>query len=239
MKNVFALFFLLPLYCLSQNPSVISYSRFFAKNDKQAELRKSLINHSTKFHTGTWKWRIYSLDSGPDAGGYLAIEGPTTWDQIDNRKDISADHVGDLAKNVLPLTIDKNEQGYMVFREDLSSVKITDYSDKVSIMHVFPKPGKMPGVEEQLKLLKKVWEDGNESVAVYQASSSGPNQFIIVTRYKQGLKEKELGFRKPMKERYNTSNGEGSFDKYVAATSDLLDHQWAEMASFESDMSSK
>jgi hypothetical protein len=239
MKKVFALLFLLPLFAVCQNPTVVSYSRFFPKNDKIIEFQKALKNHAAKYHTGPWKWRVYDIESGPDAGGVLTIEGPATWDQMDKRANISEEHTNDLYKNLLPLTTEKNMQGFMVFREDLSSVKLTDYSDKISISHVFPKPGKMSVIEDNIKLLKKVWEAGQQSIAVYETNSSGPVQFMIVTRYKQGLKEKEIDFRKPLKERYNAINGEGSFDKYVSAVSETLEHQWAELAVYNPDLSSK
>jgi hypothetical protein len=41
-----------------------------------------------------------------------------------------------------------------------------------------------------------VWQAGEEAIAVYASNSSGPQQFTLVTRYKQGLKEKAMNFRK-------------------------------------------
>ena len=69
-------------------------------------------------------------------------------------------------------------------------------------------------LEKVLKNLRRFGKHAGESVAVYQSSSSGPNQYALVTRYKQGLKERATGFRKPMKERYEATNGEDSWDDY-------------------------
>lgn len=230
---------LIPLFSVCQKPTVISYNRYMPKNDKVLEFQKALKMHAAKFHTGDFKWRVYTIESGPDAGGYMVIEGPSTWDQYDKRGTLGNDHMEDFFKNVLPLTTEKNSMGFLMFREELSSVQLSDYADKVQVSHIFPKPGRSFAIEETIKLWKKVWEAGNQSVAVYEASSSGPVQFALVTRYKQGLKEKEPDFRKPVKERYNAINGEGSFDKYVASVEKDLEHQWSEMLFFNADLSSK
>lgn len=239
MKKLLLLLLFIPLYSISQKPTVISYSRFFPKNDKLAEFEKALKNHATKFHTGDWKWRVYTIESGPDAGGYLTIEGPSTWDQVDKRGDLGADHMNDLFKNLLPLTTERNSLGYLSFREDLSTVKLTDYSDKIAINHIFPKPGKSMAAEEIAKMYKKVWEEAKQSIAVYEASSSGPLQLAIVTRYKEGLKERDPDFRKPLKERYNAIYGEGAFDKYLSAVAESVDQQWSELLFLNADLSSK
>ena len=239
MKKLLLLGLFMPFLALCQKPTVVSYSRFFPKNDKVLEFEKALKSHAAKFHTGDWKWRVYTIESGPDAGGYMVVEGPATWGQLDKRGNLGADHMNDLYKNLLGLTTDKNSAGYLMFREELSSVQLTDYSDKIAISHVFPKPGKGPAIEETLKLLKKVWEAGNQNVAVYESSSSGPYQLSIVTSYKQGLKERDPDFRKPMKERYEAIHGEGSFDKYLSSVSDNLEHQWSELLFLDADLSSK
>jgi hypothetical protein len=239
MKKLFFLVLLMPLFAISQKPNVISYNRYFPKNDKVIEFEKALKAHATKYHAANFKWRVYNIESGPDAGGYMVIEGPATWDQYDKRGTLGKEHMDDFYKNVLPLTTEKNSMGYLSFREELSSVELTDYAEKINVSHIFPKPGRSFAMEDVIKTFKKVWQDGNQSVAVYEATSSGPVQYAIVTRYKQGLKEKEPDFRKPMKERYNAANGEGGFDKYIASMSTDLDHQWAELLFYSAELSSK
>lgn len=234
---LFALF--LPLFAICQKPTVISYNRYFPKNDKVLEFEKGLQAHAEKYHTGEWKWRVYNIESGLDAGGYMIIEGPSTWDGLDKRGTLGKAHMDDFYKNVLPFTTDKNSTGYLVFREELSTVQLTDYSDKIAITHVFPNAGKSAAIETAIQLFKKVWEEGQQTVAVYEASASGAPQYAIVTRYKQGLKERERDFRKPMKERYDKANGEGSFDKFNASASTDLDHQWSELMYYSKELSSK
>ncbi|MEO6220817.1 MAG: hypothetical protein ABIO81_10345, partial [Ginsengibacter sp.] len=111
--------------------------------------------------------------------------------------------------------------------------------DKIAINHVYYKPGYFEEVEGIIKNLKKVWDTSDQAVAVYEASSSGEPQFSIVTRYKQGLKERTLGFRKPMKERYTTVNGEDSWEAYTKGVKNTIDHSWSELLFYHAELSSK
>ena len=89
-----------------------------------------------------------------------------------------------------------------------------------------------------LKNFKKAWEASGQAVAVYEASASGAPQFIITTRYKEGLKERTTGFRKPMKERYEAVNGKGSWSDYQAFLRTAIDHSWSEMIFYKKELSS-
>ena len=64
------------------------------------EFEKALTAHAQKYHTGDWKWRVYEIQSGPDAGGYHIVEGPNSWDEIDKRGNLGSDHNNDWNKNV-------------------------------------------------------------------------------------------------------------------------------------------
>ncbi len=114
-----------------------------------------------------------------------------------------------------------------------------DFSDKINISHVYPKVGKGDNVVNLIRKLKKTWVAGGQSVAVYTASSSGKNQYTIVTRYKQGLKERADGFRKPFKTRYEGVNGEGSYEQYLKDASEYVDENWSELLFLRKDLSSK
>ena len=118
MKKFFFLLLLLPLIGIAQTKTVISSNRLFAKNDKAVEFEKALVNHAQKYHTGDVAWRVWSIQSGPDAGGYMVTEGPTTWATLDSRADISAEHTADWEKNVLPLTEGRGQRGYYDFQAD-------------------------------------------------------------------------------------------------------------------------
>ncbi|MBN9382396.1 MAG: hypothetical protein J0H74_16625 [Chitinophagaceae bacterium] len=240
MRKLLIAWLLLPLMGVGQTKNVLTVERYFPKIDKIAEFEKALMNHAQKYHTGDWKWRVLEIQSGPDAGGYQINEGPNSWDQIDKRGNLGAEHMNDWNRNVAPLLTDRYSSLFAEFQEELSTVQLTDYSDKVAVTHVFPKPGWGDKVEDQIKMIKKAWTAGNQSVAVYLAASSGPMQYMIATRYKQGLKEREKGFRKPFKERYEAENGAGSYESsYLSAIKEEIDHVWSEMLFIRADLGSQ
>lgn len=87
--------------------------------------------------------------------------------------------------------------------------------------------------------MKKVWEAGKESVAIYTAINSGEPQTTIVTRLKAGLKELDPSFRKAFAERYNEVYGEGTWDYWLADYANCVEKRWNEMLFLRADLSSK
>lgn len=239
MRKLLLVLIALPFFSFAQEKNVVHSDRVFPKQDKVQAFEKALTAHAQKYHTGNWKWRVFTVESGPDAGAYHIVEGPNSWDDIDTRGDLGKAHSADYAMNIAPLLSDRGSTMYALYRADLSTVALTDYSNRIAINHVFPKPGYTDDVEDAIKKLKKAWEAGGQSVAVYEASSSGPQQFTLVTRYKQGLKERNMGFRKPMKERYIQANGDGSWDSFMKGLRTWEDHAWTELLFYHPELSSK
>ncbi|HTH32216.1 MAG TPA: hypothetical protein VL946_12785 [Lacibacter sp.] len=238
MRKMFLLCLLIPVIGMSQN-NVVSTFRVFPKTDKLLEFEKAFASHAQKYHTGDWKWRVYAIESGPDAGGFHVTEGPLSWEQLDKRGDISAEHTNDWAKNVSPLTSERGTTGYSSFNADLSNVALTDYSDKIIINHMYVKPGMIGEANELVTKLKKVWVAGNESVAVYTSTMSGPPQIVTVTRLKQGLKELAPGFRKPMPERFDEAHGAGTWNNYLVDYAKAIENRWSELLVLRKDLGSK
>jgi hypothetical protein len=239
MRRLFFVLIALPFFSFAQDKNVFSVTRIFPKVDKVAAFEKALAAHAQKYHKGTWTWRVFTIESGPDAGGYHITEGPLSWDDIDTRGDLGKEHMTDWNMNVTTLLSDRGSVSYSVYRADLSSVALTEYSNKIAINHVFYKPGYFEETEDIIKKFKKVWDASDQAVAVYEASSSGEPQFAIVTRYKQGLKERAIGFRKPMKERYNETNGANSWEEYIKGVKNVTDHSWSELLFYHPELSSK
>ncbi|QBZ98048.1 hypothetical protein [Flavobacterium sangjuense] len=239
IKSLFLLSLLIPFLGISQSKNVISTNRIFPKVDKVLEFEKALANHAQKYHTGDVRWRVFEIASGPDAGGYHVVEGPKTWESEDARGDINEAHNNDWNKSVTIYLTDRGSSGYSVYIDSLSTVAVGDYSDKVQINHIYPKPGCGAKVLTMLKNLKKVWAADGMSVAVYEVNASGAPQFAIARRFKQGLKEKTEGFRKPFKETYEKVHGKGSFDLYIDNISEYTNDSWSELIFYRADLSSK
>ena len=230
---------LIPILVMSQTKNVTSTTRVFAKVDKVLEFEKALAAHSQKYHTGDWKWRVFEISSGPDAGGYMISEGPVSWEQMDTRGNLGTEHNTDWNKNVAIFTTERGSSGYAVFDTSLSTVAITDYAEKINITHVYQKIGYGGKVSDMIKTFRPVWKAAGQSVAVYTTSSSGPAAYIIVTRYKNGLKERAEGYRKPFKERYEAIHGEDSWNDLMDFQRNYIQEQWSELLFLRTDLSSK
>lgn len=235
----FFLVFSMPFMSNAQSKNVVNSQRVFPKINSTAAFEKALAAHAKKYHaSGTFKWRVYKIVTGPDAGGYHIIEGPGTWDEFDKRGNLGKDHMADWANSISTLLTEKFEDSYGVFRDDLSSTALTNYSNKIAITHTYYKPGYSAELESALKTLKSSWEDGKQSIAVYEISSSGQNGFNVVTRYADGLKERDPQYRASMKSRYEKLNGAGSWSNYQDMLKKCVDHSWSEILEFQPELSS-
>jgi hypothetical protein len=203
------------------------------------EFEKALAAHAQKYHKGDWSWRVYEIESGPDAGGYHITEGPTTWTASDTRGNLGSEHNNDYNKNVAIYLTDRGTSMYAEYVDSLSTIAMGEYSDKIVLNHLYPKPGMVVKVIDLVKQMKKVWTAGNETVAVYSTVSSGDPEIVTVTRLKQGLKELESGYRKPTPVRFNDTNGDGSWTKYLDDYAKYVERRWSELLFYRPDLSSK
>lgn len=230
---------LIPVLGMGQTKTVLTSNRLFPQNGKISQFEKALTDHAQKYHTGDVSWRVWTVESGPDYGGYMVVEGPSNWNNLDSRGDISTEHTADWAGAVAPLTEGRGQSGYYDFKADLSTVQLTDYADKIIINHMTAKPGRIGHVQELIKKLKKVWEASKESVAVYAVVASGEPGYIAVSRLKDGLKELSVDYRKPMADRYNEVHGAGAFDTWLKDYEDAVQCRWSEILVYRSELSSK
>lgn len=238
-KMFFLLCMLIPFAGISQTKNLISTHRVFPKVDKVLEFEKAIATHAQKYHSGAAHWRVFAIQSGPDAGGFHITEGPTSWEAEDVRGNLGTEHNVDWNKNVAIYLTDRQSTGYAVYIDSLSTVALGDFSDKINISHIYPKIGHSDDVVNMIKKIKKTWAASGVSVAVYTASSSGPAQYTLTTRYKQGLKERATDFRKPFKVTYEAVNGEGSYAQYLKDAAEYLDESWSELLFLRADLSSK
>jgi hypothetical protein len=241
MKRLLLLLLMFPLLGYSQEKNVLSIERITPKADKIMEFEKAMSAHALKFHTGDMKWRVSESMTGPETGSFIITEGPASWADGDTQAERTAEHMTDWNRIFGTLTTGRIEASSLVFRAELSSGNLTDYAEKSSITHLFPRMGFGGKVEANLKKAKKVWEAAGQTVLVYQAISSGEPQYIIVARHKTGWKEKDPKFfgGKTFPERYNDVNGADSFDEYVESIQRFTSKSWGEMLRFRADLSSK
>lgn len=239
MRKLLLVCLLIPVIGFGQSKNVINFFRVFAKPDKGAELEKKLAEHAQKYHSGNWKWRVFEIQTGPDATGFQVIEGPLSWEDFDARGDLGPEHTAHWNNNIAPLTTGVGTQAYATFLEELSTVQIKDYSDKIIINHMYPKPGMINKLKDMIANLRKAWQAGNESVAVYESNFSGEPQISTSTRLKAGLKELAPGFRKPIQERYDSANAPSTWNNFLKDYADCVERRWSEMLLYRPELSSK
>jgi hypothetical protein len=239
MRSLLLLCLLIPVIGMSQTKNIVSVQRSFAKVDKVLEFEKAIGAHAQKFHAGDAKWRVYEISSGPDAGGYQIVEGPFNWAGLDARGNLGAEHTLDYNKNVAPLLTQEYQSSYYEYLDSLSTVALGEFSNKIQISHWFPKPGQLGNVWALLRSMKKYWVSEKMTVAVYMASASGQTQFVVVTRYKNGFKDRDVVNPLSFKERYEKANGPDSFDEYLKVFQNYMEKSWSELLEMRPEMGSK
>ena len=239
MRRFFLLCLLVPVIGMSQTKNVVSVQRLFPKVDKVLEFEKALTTHAQKYHTADAKWRVYEITSGPDAGGYQVVEGPFNWSGLDARGNLGSEHMLDYNKAVATNLTDNYQSGYYEYQESLSTVALTEFSNKIQITHWFPKPGYGMAMRGLIEKMKKVWQSDGATVAVYMTSASGPAQYTMVTRYKNGFKDRDIVNPANFRERFEKVNGTGSFDEYLDVLRNKMDKSWSELLEMRPDLGSK
>lgn len=239
MRKCILLFMVLPLFGIAQNKNLLSVSRYFPKTGKVAMFEKALAAHAQKFHKGDHSWRVYTIETGPDAGGYHVVEGPTNWTGVDNRGDLGDVHMKDWETTVQPHLMDNYTTKYVSFREDLSTVAMGDYSDKISINHLYYKPGYYGEMLANIRAQKKVWEADGFSMAVYETTLSGEPEINIVSRYKNGLKDRDVQMAEPYDVRFTKINGADGWSTWLKNQKEGLDRQFSEILYLKPNLGSK
>lgn len=237
MKKLLTALLLFPLLGFGQQ-NVISIDRFIPKVDKVMDFEKAIAAHVQKYHTGQYKALIYFAETGPHSGSYSMVMGPKSWGEWDSL-DMGKEHMADFIQTVLPLVDNYLGSSYMVVQADLSSAQPGDFADKVSITHVFFKPGWDEAYAELLKKARKIWERDGEAIAVSRSNFSGQPQFQIAYRHKQGLKEKAPDFRKPFKERFLSMYTEAEYNEGIKVIRDAVERTYGEILGLRKDLSSQ
>ncbi len=238
MKIFIYLLLLVPFFGISQK-NVMYTQRVFPKVDKVLEFEKAISAHAQKYHTGEWSWRISEIASGPDAGGYQISEGPSSWDAIDSRGNLGAEHNNDYYKNIAIYLTERGSSGYSTYQDSIGTVALNDWSEKISITHYVQKIGYGTKVWNLLQNLSPVWKALGQSVAVFASNNSGQVQYSVVKRYPNGLKQLAKNSNSEFKKQYELIHGNFSFEGYTDIMQNYVAEQWSELLFYRKDLSSK
>jgi hypothetical protein len=218
--------------------TLISTYRVEAKIGHDAALKAALAAHAQKYHKGDLSWRVAEVMSGPDQGMYHIVEGPTSWTATDDRGEISAEHTKDYETNVQPHVEKTSGSMYQTFVEGMSSVALTQWSNKVLVRRLTVKPGRGTDAADVLRRYKAVYEKKGLSVAVWHSAWSGENQYALVVRLKNGLKDLDsdlLNLRKTIEDLY----GVNEYARFNQAATDNYEKITDEIMEFKPELGSK
>jgi hypothetical protein len=223
----------------AQDKATLSSYRVLGKPGKDAALKKAITDHAAKFHTGSWKWRVFSVLSGPDEGAYMINEGPNSWTELEGRKDISAEHTRDYETNILPLVEKTVPASYLTYQKELSTDSAVGPLKKALLRHYYLKPGKGGRLRSYLTTWKKVWEKVGQKTAVWASFFSGEPQLVVAYRLPQGWIDLEQPMAKKMRETYDAIDGEGAYVRYLEDLDQYVDRISEEMIELLPEVSSK
>jgi hypothetical protein len=205
----------------AQEKTTLSTYRVTPKPGKDAALKKAITEHVTKYHTGNWKWRVYSVISGQDEGSYQLNEGPNSWTSLEGRAELSDEHQRDYESNIVPLLEKSTPQSYLVLRREFCTDSVSNTFKKALLRHYYPKPGRGIRFAATLGTMKKVWEKLGLSVTVWTSFYSGEPRWVIASRLKNGFVDLEQPMGKKFAEAYDEIAGVGAYGRYL---DDLADN---------------
>jgi hypothetical protein len=238
------LVFLSVLLCsiaIAQTPekNVLSSYRVLPAPGKDAALKKAIAAHAAKYHTGNWKWRVFSVLSGSDEGTYMLNEGPNSWTDNEGRKDLSDEHLRDYETTILPLVEKTLPSSYLTYDKDLSTDAGAAMFKKALLRHFYLKPGKGARLSNHFATWKKVFEKLGLKVAVWRSFYSGQPQIVVSARLANGWLDLEKPIGKEMREAFDEIAGVGMYARYLEDLDQYVDRIDEEMIEFLPDLSSK
>jgi hypothetical protein len=199
----------------AQDKSTLSTYRVSPKPGKDSALKKAIAEHAAKYHTGNWKWRVFSVLSGSDEGSYQLNEGPNSWTTLEGRKDISDEHQRDYETNIMPLVEKSTPQAYLLLRREFSTDSVSNTFKKALLRAYYPKPGRGVRLMETLGTWKKVWEKLGLKVTVWSSFFSGEPHWVTAVRLQKGFVDLEQPLGKELADTYDGFAGPGAYARYL------------------------
>ncbi len=223
----------------AQEKATLSTYRVFPKPGKDSALKKAITDHVAKYHTGSWKWRVFSVVSGADEGSYQLNEGPNSWTELEGRKEISEEHQRDYENTILPLVEKSTPTAFLILRKEFSTDSVAHTFKKALLRQLYPKPGHGVRIASSLPIWKKVWEKLGMKVTVWSSFYSGEPRWVIAGRLVNGWVELEKPMGKAMADAYDEIAGAGAYARYLDDLDQDISRIDEEMIELLPELSSK
>jgi hypothetical protein len=218
----------------------VSTFKIFPKPGQETAFKAALAEHVQKYHTGSWRWRVNEVMSGPDQGSYMVVEGPNSWTELDGRGDLGAEHMKHFENSLLANsdTAKNGSEMYLTYNTEVSTAAPGAFSDKTLVRHIYVKPGRLPRVIESLKTWKKTWEKRGMNVGVWSSFFSGETQLVVAIRLKQGGKDLDTDMLNAAKA-FEEVGGPKAYEAAMEEIAQTVEKSVDEMIEFKPELSSK
>ena len=239
MRKLFFLLLALPFANIAESQNLINTSRYFPKSGMWQKFEAAVGAHAKKYHKNDFRWKVFSIETGPDAGGYMVVEGPNNWAKVDERGDLGAEHTADWEKTVQIYLQDRTSTMYFEYHPEWSTMEQAHSAENVSLQHLYLNPGyRGDFIEHLLMPMKKLWEADGVKVAVYDAVLSGQPQIVVATRYINGLKDRDIVNPSNFQERFKKANNDAVWNKWLEIYKVAVSSQFYELITWKPKMGS-
>ena len=201
--------------------------------------------HLDKFHKTTDKRTVYEVTSGPESGGYVIVEGPVSYADMDKALPNANEHGLDLEKNFTPKLEPGSGNGLYRWADTLSYHGDTK-ADKILVTVTVLKDGKAGEVMTEMRrtalIAEKIKSPLSYNVMVKQFAGSSPT-IVTLRSLKNGFKELDADYFKmapdAFKNAYIADYGQEAWDKRLKLLVDDVVSREQHFEKIRADLSSK
>lgn len=206
MKKIFLLLLsFITLAAYSQQSKIFTVHNITVKNGQKMAFEAAYKQHVAKFHKDDKeKVRVFEILSGPNAGSYQIVSGPSTYADMDRERSDNTVHGIDLDKSFFAYLENNGSTNYFNMEDSLSfHGDVNANKTLVTIRHIKPTMY-TDFFNEQKRTFKvlhamkgKFWD--NLNLRNYSQLWDGSDQVIVSVRsLKDGFKELENEYFGPM-----------------------------------------
>ncbi|WP_235003984.1 hypothetical protein [Aequorivita lipolytica] len=243
MRKLIFTMLLLPLLAISQNSTeygVLENVMITPNPSQLSQFEAGLAAHNKKYHgNGAYGARVYWISSGPNAGSYMWVMGPTPWSAMDARPAQVDGHDADWNKNVAAYAMPQGNTTYWKFNAEMSRFS-KDFTLKNLLLDTYDvKRGKMKEAMALVEKIGKVYAQKlpNEIYGIYtnEFSSTKEGKDLTVVSFfdKMGWISEDNG----MDKKFDEVHGKGSWDKFLEDWYDVTDGGETELWIFRPELS--
>jgi hypothetical protein len=246
MKRNFFLWLFLAAACFAngQGRTLYRVNMLTPKPGMRSAFEESWKLHLATFHSGTDKRYVYEVESGPDAGSYIIVQGPISYASMDTVLPTAKQHSLDMEKTFSPELESNNSM--LVRWVDTLSYKGEVQADLSLLSVIVIKDGKlsdyMAEARKSVLLYTKLNAPFSILAMVKQQAGSSPT-VILIRKLKDGYKELDSDYLhlSPdwFKANYIKEYGQAAWDNRVKILEDVSVSRTQHFEKFRPDLSSK